>query len=184
MRDKITFVNFCHLSDDELLEILKLRNTKEIRMQMCNQEVITEEDHLRYCHALKESDDLFYYAVFFNSALVGVIDFKLKDRHERSYQSGAYFIKVPSQISTAAIQSALNICRHYDLRQDFILVRKENERALLFNIMKMKFQVISEDDQYCYLEGMKLTEDHPENLEWLEKNNARLGNHFDIEYRF
>ena len=184
MKDKISFVNFCNLGDTELLKILQIRNTEAIRLQMRHQEVITEAEHLQFCHSLKERDDLFYYAVYFNSKLVGVIDFKLKDKQERSYESGAYFQKVPSHVSTAAIQSSLNICRHFDLRQDFILVRKENEISLLFNIMKMKFQPISEDDQYYYLKGMKLTEEYPENLAWIESNNTRLNKIVDIEYRF
>lgn len=90
MRDKLAFVNFTLLSQDLLLEILSHRNAPEIRSQMRNSDPISAEDHLRFCAGLKHSKSKFYFAVFLNDILIGVLDYRLLDAKDRIYESGAY----------------------------------------------------------------------------------------------
>ena len=91
--NSLKIINFKYLSDDKLLDILSLRNSDRVRLNMANSELISAQDHLSYCKSLSSRKDVLYFAVYINIYLEGVVDFKNIDFNEHSYESGSYFIE-------------------------------------------------------------------------------------------
>ena len=184
MRDKLAFVNFTHLSQDLLLEILSHRNAPEIRSQMRNSDPISAEDHLRFCAGLKHSKSKFYFAVFLNDILIGVLDYRLLDAKDRIYESGAYFFDKPSIVRVHAVLAAARVCVHYDLRLCKIAVKKDNIQALLFNTMKLGFEIETEDNDYYYLQQPELNLSSPQCRAKYERTMSELARLYELSYSF
>ena len=70
---KIKFKNFLDLSREEALQVLEYRNLPEIRKNMVTQDVIREDDHLKFINGLKTDKTKAYYAVVFNRELIGAV---------------------------------------------------------------------------------------------------------------
>jgi len=91
--NSLKIVNFKYLSEDKLLDILSLRNSDRVRLNMANSELIPAQEHLSYFKSLSSRKDVLYFAVYVNNFLEGVLDFKAIDVNEQTYESGSYFIE-------------------------------------------------------------------------------------------
>ncbi len=158
MKQSLLFVNFINISKDIALQILEHRNAPEIREQMINSKSISLEDHLNFLEKLKHSKNLFYYAIFFNEKLIGVIDYVLLDEHARTYSPGYYFFDEPSIVRTHAVLAASYILQQRELLHPQVVIKKSNLQSLLFNTMKCGMKIEREDEEYYYL-----CEEHPVN---------------------
>ncbi len=183
MKNSLSFVNFIYLSKEELLEILKHRNAPEIRKQMVHSEIISEQEHFKFCENLRTNNHLFYYAVFFNEQLIGVVDYVLLDEKERTYTPGCYFFDEPSIVRTHAIFAASYILEKKCLLYPKIIVRKENIQALLFNTMKMKRDIEHEDDNFYYLCEKKIVGDPKAYAENYKKRMKKLSELYLLKFK-
>lgn len=146
-------VNFRYLTEDCLQEILNLRNSDRVRMNMANKDKICLEEHLNFCRSLFERKDLLYFAVYVNDSLEGVIDFKSIDFILKKYESGSYFIERSQyNISYYANLAGFLIAKSLGLTKVSCYVNKENLAAMLLNTCKLKYKIIFEDPVYYYLE--------------------------------
>ena len=57
----LRYTDFIYLSENELLEILKQRNSDYVRRFMDNDRLISVEDHLSFCRSLSTRTDLKYF---------------------------------------------------------------------------------------------------------------------------
>ncbi len=151
MKATLSFINFNHLSEDVLLEILKHRNAEEIRKQMRNTEIISKDEHLNFCKSLHNNDKLFYYAVFHDDKLIGVIDCVLLDEVSRTFMPGCYFFDESSIVRTHACIAARYIWEQKNLLHSKLIVRKNNAKALIFDTLKLGYKIDGEDNEYYHL---------------------------------
>lgn len=183
MKESLSFVNFAYLTEDVLLEILEHRNAPEIRMQMRNTEIISREDHLRFCKGLKDSNTRFYYAIYHNDKLIGVIDYKLLDEVNRTYESGSYFFDEPSVVRTHANLAGIYICLEKKLYIPKNIVRKNNIQSLLFNTMKLGMSIESEDEEYYHLSAPSLEQNSKESKDNYTKVMNKLHDRYELTFK-
>lgn len=151
MKTNLSFINFNYLSDSVLLEILEHRNAKEIREQMRNTEIISKEEHFNFCKSLHNNNKLFYYAVFHDDKLIGVIDGIILDEVSRTFMPGCYFFDESSIVRTHACIASEYIWNKKNLSHSKLIIKKNNIKALIFDTLKLGYKIDSEDNEYYYL---------------------------------
>lgn len=145
----LTFVNFTELTDPELMEILAWRNLPHIRDKMTHSEVIAPEDHLRFCHALKNRPDLLFLRIDVNGQKAGVSTSRF-DFEKQVIEPGVYYIN--HAYAAAKVGIALGfIYESYGMHEVRLEVKKGNHEALLFNALKTGATLTGEDEHYLYL---------------------------------
>lgn len=151
-KQKIKYINFYKLSDEELKIILNERNSQRIREKMLNQNIISEDEHLSFCRSLENDKSKIYAEILLDDNFIGVVDAQSIDFSSGTYEPGSYF---KENISEMVIRSALTgFCLFFLKNKLFyphIRVRKDNLQALLFNTMKCEATIVSEDENVYYL---------------------------------
>ena len=71
---KFYFKKYPHLSHEEKVALLELRNAPFVRENMYHSKEINLTDHLHWLETLKARTDCLYWAIFLNNELVGGID--------------------------------------------------------------------------------------------------------------
>jgi UDP-4-amino-4,6-dideoxy-N-acetyl-beta-L-altrosamine N-acetyltransferase len=65
--------NFIHLNENDLLEVLRWRNSFNTRKFMKNKNPISKRDHLLYCENLKKQNISAYWRLSYSNRYIGVI---------------------------------------------------------------------------------------------------------------
>ncbi len=148
---KLYFINFTLLSDPELINILHWRNEESIRSKMTNSDIISPEDHLKYCHSLKHNKNTMMFRVDCNDEPCGVITLKKINRLKREAEVGTYYFK-SGIVASKCNSLALALYQALGIDTLYSYIKKTNTQAILFNLLKCKCKFIREDDQYLYSE--------------------------------
>ena len=156
MKKQIRFVNFTNLPREQLLLILEKGNMASIREKMEHSDVISPESHLSFCEKLQNDKTRLYFAIFFESKLVGVANYQNINKQNKTFEPGIYFFAEDSIVRSHITLALAKIRIHYDLENPLIKVKKGNERALFFNTVKMGASIYQEDNEYYYLKGPSL----------------------------
>jgi UDP-4-amino-4,6-dideoxy-N-acetyl-beta-L-altrosamine N-acetyltransferase len=69
----LTFVNYIHLDESDLITILEYRNHPRVRKMTHNSIEISIEDHLNFIKKLKFDDSNFYFAIKKNHKIIGSV---------------------------------------------------------------------------------------------------------------
>jgi len=78
--------NFTQLSDIEHQQILVVRNSREIREWMYNNQCILVQAHMKFVESLRKDDKKYYWAVYSANTLLGVIYlYNIDFCHERAF---------------------------------------------------------------------------------------------------
>ncbi|RBQ32739.1 hypothetical protein CRU92_03215 [Arcobacter sp. FW59] len=175
---KIIFKDFIFLNDNEIEEILELRNQTYIRENMIDTELISFENHINFINSLKTSTNKKYFAIFCENELFGSVNF-VKNEKELSW--GLYFKNDSNPIlKSVSTYIFLNfIFERFD-EDIHSFVKKGNLQAINFN-KNFGFKSFKEDIEYFYL---KLSKEI-----WEKHKNSKLINpikkYLDkIEYNF
>lgn len=80
--NKIQLINFIKLSNKQNIQVLKMRNYRDIRKWMYSKEKIKVKEHLKYIKLLKNKNDRLYFLVKQHNNNIGVIDFINIDDNE------------------------------------------------------------------------------------------------------
>lgn len=88
--EKYTYKNFIQLSDEELLMILSWRNHPDIRKCMNRSNLISEEEHLNFCHNLANRNDICYWMILKNENPIGVLCVVDINCYEKTCEPGFY----------------------------------------------------------------------------------------------
>lgn len=159
---KIVFKDFIHLNDNEIKDILELRNQKNIREHMKDSKIITIKKHFDFINSLKDSIDRKYFAIFNENRLLGSLNF-IKNE-ELSW--GLYFKDTSSPIlkSVSTYIFLEFIFKQFD-NDINSSVKKNNVQALNFN-KSFGFDIFKENNEYFYLILSKQT--------WGNHKNSKL----------
>ena len=151
MKNTIEFKNFKYLTEKECELVYFQRNRPEIRQYMVNSESFSYSDHKRFLEKLKIDDSSLYYLVNFNDLSVAVFCYTDIIKSEHTYETGCYFFNEDPSIRYDITLSSVEVQLKHGLYYPKIRVKKNNKQALIFNIMKMDCQIISEDSEFYYL---------------------------------
>lgn len=159
---RVVFKDFVLLKEDEIKEILKLRNQENIRENMLNSGEIALKDHLFFIENLAKIKNKRYFAIFEEDKLLGSVNFTKED----ILSWGLYFQnKINPILKTCSIYVFLNfIFSNFD--EDInSFVKKSNLQALNFN-KNFGFKSFKEDNELVYL---KLSKD-----DWEDQKSSKL----------
>ena len=144
---QLSFTNYTKLTKDLLLKILKMRNDPNIRMKMTEQHEISEEEHLKFCASLKERKDCLYLLISYDHIPCGTVTIKKIDLKKQSAELGIYVIKEFAHYSQDFSLALEIIYKKLNILHCYCYVRKENMQALLYNLLKLKAEIIGEDTE-------------------------------------
>ena len=147
----ISFVNFVHLSEEELRIVHYWRNLDYIRIWMDNSDPISIEEHLAFCSSLKTREDKKYFMIFVDNCPCGVYDLTNIDYKSATAEVGIYIINEFSHYSSAISLMVNGIINHLGIKKLLANVKKDNERALVYNIIKLKAHILGEDEKKVYI---------------------------------
>ena len=125
---KLKKFHFC--TKEELLLVLKWRNSLGIREQMVNKDVISEKDHFAYVKGLDKRIDVEYYLIIKDEEYLGVID--LVNIHNYEAELGLY--KNP-EIKKRGVGSIL-------MKAIFRLAKQKRLKKLTLKVLKSNNQAI------------------------------------------
>lgn len=175
---KLIFKDYITLGEKESKDILTLRNQKNIRENMVDDELISLENHLIWVKSLENNENKRYFAIDLENEIVGSVSF-VKDKEKVSW--GIFFKEEINPFVSSASTFLfldflfLNICEKL-----YSYVKKENLKALSFN-KSFGFKVYKEDEEYFYLNLQKLPWEKHKNAKLLKPIKKYLDK---IEYNF
>ncbi|RXJ66831.1 hypothetical protein CRV08_12255 [Halarcobacter ebronensis] len=154
--------NYTKLTKEQSLDILNIRNKKEIREKMTNSEIISKENHLKWMQSLSSSQDR-YFAIFSDETLLGSLSFVKRDKKV----SWGVFFEEGTNILILSSATYIFLDFIFTNISDIIYseVKIENSKALSFN-KSLGFCLQDEDDDYFYLSQDKKA--------WEEHKNSRF----------
>jgi UDP-4-amino-4,6-dideoxy-N-acetyl-beta-L-altrosamine N-acetyltransferase len=144
---KIIFKNFIHLDEKEANYILEIRNQKNIKYNMKNNETISLENHLHFINSLKTSENKKYFAILQKNEIIGSV-YYVKNKE---LFFGLYFKEeinpiLKSCVTYLFLEYIFN--KFYEEINSF--VKKSNIIALSFN-KNFGFKNFEEDKEFIYL---------------------------------
>lgn len=148
---KISFINFVHLSNDELKMVYEWRNLDYIRNNMTNSSCFSFKEHLEFCKSLKHRNDKLYFLVKYDEIPCGVYDLIDIDYSNCTAECGYYIIKEYNSYAFIISKIANVISEKLGKLELRVKVKKNNIKALLYNLLKLKAVYEREDDEYFYL---------------------------------
>jgi len=87
----LIYKNFIALTYEEHINILKIRNSEYVRLNMKSNDLISTENHLNWAEGLKFDKKNIYYAVMQENIIVGAIYITTIDYYSKSCTWGLYF---------------------------------------------------------------------------------------------
>ena len=161
----LKFKNFINLYEEEKIDILEIRNSKYIRENMSNDNIIEKDSHFNWIENLVNDQNSKYFAIFFDNKLQGSVYFNINQQNECFW--GIYLDERSSAIisSLSAYIFLEFIINTMSIEKIFSSVKKNNSQALNFN-KNFGFEIFKEDEEYFYL---KLSKEL-----WKEKKNSNI----------
>lgn len=172
MKDFIEIINFTDACKDDLLWVLSLRNRDDIRIQMDNSEIISEQEHFNFVSNLKDKKNIeLWYLIKFNNENLGVYCLKNINWTEKSFLCGCFF-DTNKHILWNKIYMSLGILfERLKLDNPYAHIKKTNLKAILLSIMKGEAKIEKETDEYIYVS-------YQGTFRIKEKNWGELKNYF------
>ena len=150
--EHFTFKNYINLDSACHKEILKNRNSPEIRKWMTDGQEISFSEHNEFIKSLKNSEDRIYWACFYNDRMIG--SFCLNPFTAGfSGEIGSYIF--PEYMGQGLGSLMKKEACEYVLKSRLVSniiskVRKENAKNIHVN-KKIGFSITYEDDEYVYM---------------------------------
>lgn len=131
---------------DEHKKILEIRNSDHVRFKMKSNEIIALKNHLEFVERLKIDKKNIYYGVFYNQAMVGVVDITNIDNVKRECFWGLYIDKntIPYISSLATYLLIERVFSYFEIEKLCLEVQTSNTSAYKLDV-NFGFSV---DDEY------------------------------------
>ena len=150
----LKFKNFINLHEEEKIDILEIRNSKYVRENMSNDNIIEKNAHFNWIENLLNDQNSKYFAIFFDNKLQGSVYFNINQQNECFW--GIYLDERSSAIisSLSAYIFLEFIINTMSIEKIFSSVKKNNSQALNFN-KNFGFEIFKEDEDFFYLKLSK-----------------------------
>ena len=149
--------NFVDLSENELLEVLRWRNSHQTRKWMKNKNVILEKHHLSYCKNLNTQDICAHWRLSQNNRYIGVISVNEYFSEENSCEWGFYLgdQSIPEDTITIFYSALKLFFEIISISKLHGSVKANNKSAVLLNNYFQFIEVerkIVDEEAYIILE--------------------------------
>ncbi|MCT7528325.1 GNAT family N-acetyltransferase [Aliarcobacter cryaerophilus] len=149
----LKFKNFINLHEEEKIDILEIRNSKYVRENMSNDNIIEKDAHFNWIENLVNDQNSKYFAIFFDNKLQGSVYFNI---NQQECFWGIYLDEGSSAIisSLSAYIFLEFLINTMSIQKIFSSVKKKNSQALNFN-KNFGFEIFKEDEDFFYLKLSK-----------------------------
>lgn len=130
---EVELLNLASLSHVTKIQVLEMRNHPKVRAQMHSQDIIDEQDHLKFIESLQDNAEKQYFMVKYQQSIVGVIYFTDIDKTKQSAIFGVYanLYKKVDKAGSILMESALAFFDSYiDLKKISLEVYESNIIAM------------------------------------------------------
>lgn len=172
-KTEIYFKNFTLLDEAELRQVYDWRNMDYIRLKMDNPQIFPFEDHLKFCRSLSSRTDKIYFQVSVGGVPCAVVDFVDIDREQKSAETGFYVIKEYNHLAYTISRSANAVCLKLGIDKVFAHILKSNEKAVLYNLIKLKGKYVGEDEKNVFCQFATIRE-YPESDPFYQKYSIKI----------
>ncbi|MCT7554904.1 GNAT family N-acetyltransferase [Aliarcobacter butzleri] len=150
----LKFKNFINLYEEEKIDILEIRNSKYVRENMSNDNIIEKNAHFNWIENLVNDKNSKYFTIFFDNKLQGSVYFNINQQNECFW--GIYLDERSSAIisSLSAYIFLEFLINTMSIEKIFSSVKKNNSQALNFN-KNFGFEIFKEDEDFFYLKLSK-----------------------------
>jgi len=148
--NKIELINFTKLSNKQNIQVLKMRNSNNIRKWMYNKNKIKFEDHLNYIKSLENKDSRLYFLVKQDNENIGVINFTniTNNKAELGIYANPSLKGQGTFLLKIIIDYGFNVLKLKVLKANVFI---NNLKAI--NLYKrFGFKIISKDNDLIYME--------------------------------
>ena len=149
----LIFKNYIHLSEEENIKLLEIRNKEFIREVSLNTKEISLSEHMIFVNSLKENSSKKYFAVFIEGQIIGGLNiFDI----EKQIKWGMFFDENCDLVSKSISPIFLINYIFETLKKDELSceIKKENLNAISFN-KNMGFVNLKEDDKIITMKTSK-----------------------------
>lgn len=147
--DRFDVVNYVDCSYAQHQEILALRNCDDVRKWMVNQDVILEQNHLKFVESLKHNTNKLYWAIYKDGLLLGT--YNLTNEGDGVWERG--IIANPSIQGTGRTEKwerqLLNDLSKRDIKAVSAKVKQDNLRSIRYH-EKLGYKEQRRDSEYIY----------------------------------
>jgi len=148
---KINLKNFTSLSNEESIEVLKMRNNKNVRKWMYSTNKIGYREHTKYIKLLKSKKDKIYFLITKYEKNIGIVDF-INIKYNKEAEIGIY--------SNPDLKGQGNLLMNIILSYGFIILKLKKIKAnvLVDNILainlyeRFNFIKIRKNNNILYME--------------------------------
>lgn len=174
-----TYENFINLGEKQIEQILKWRNHVDIRRYMYNPNPIALQEHQRFIGSLSVREDVYYWLVYKNGSIIGVVNLTDVQVEDRTAELGYYIVPDLLNSGIGLDFAYANFCFAFDIIGCNKLVggiHSENRNALLLDkylgcVMK-DTKVLGADACFQEFITWEITKEHFDNTS-REKNDIR-----------
>ncbi len=157
--NKINLINYINMNLNESLLVLEWRNSKSVRKQMDNPDIISKEKHFKFLNYLHNNKKKIYFLVKRNDEYIGCINYQ--DIYDNDKAELGLFINPKMQgkgIGTLLIKLIEDYAvENLGLQFLVLKVRRDNNQAIKL-YKKQSYLQYSIDKNFLYMKK-KLSED-------------------------
>lgn len=142
-------VNYVDCSQEQLLEILRLRNLDTIRLWMTNPEVIPKESHLQFVEHLKNDRNRLYFAIYRKETLFGT--YNLTRVKDGVWERGIFANPITQGKGETERweRQILSSLSQYGIKALTAKVKLDNPKSIRYH-EKLGYMEQSRDEEYIY----------------------------------
>ncbi len=148
---KVSFHNFTTLSKEDVDIVYQMRNSDYVRKYSDNSRLFSYDTHVKFVSSLKTDSSKLYYLIKINSKPCGVFNLVDIDKKNNSATAGIYILENFSKYSHDVSILEIYILKKHNIKKLYGAVHKNNDRAILFNLMKLKAEIIEESDKEYFI---------------------------------
>ena len=129
----LKFENISKVSNENILQLLKIRNQKNIRIKMFNKKFITKQDHYFWLNNIKKNQKEDFFIIYYKNVICGGLGIKnlnkrLKDCDWAFYVSDKF--NFPGLGASIEFKSINFIFYKYKLSRIYCYVLKNNKNVI------------------------------------------------------
>ena len=126
----------------------------KINVKRLKEKIGEENVHIGCVGACRK--DRLYYLVKLNDVPFGVFDYTDIDDKEHIAEAGIYVIENYRKYTRIVSACEFLVAYRHGIKKIKMHVKKDNVKAVLYNLVKVKNKLLGEDDSYVYFESVYL----------------------------
>jgi len=178
----IIFKNFINLNNEEKINILDIRNTDKIRINMKSNHIISTNIHINWIEKLKEDKNNIYYAIIYKDKICGAIYINDINLEDKTSSWGLYFKQDINPILSSLCTYIIidKILNEMNIQRLTLEVEKTNIQAYKFDL-SFGFEIYDTINNYFLMDITKQKWEKNKNIAYIKLLEKKVNK---IQYKF